>query len=76
MGLASANMMSTGKGRGGPRVGSGRPKGSGGPPETVRRNRVVAMLTDRELAVLQRLADDAEVPVGTMLYELVRRRLR
>ena len=68
--------MKTGMGRGGPRVGSGRPKGSGGPRESIRRNRVVAMLTDGELAFLKRLARDARVPVGTMLYEMLRKRLR
>ena len=53
----------------------GRPKGSGGPPEKVRRNRVTATLTDAELVVLERLADDRGLPVGTMLYELVKKTL-
>jgi hypothetical protein len=53
----------------------GRPKGSGGPPEKVRRNRVATMLTDAEFAELERLANAKELPLGTMLYELVRRAL-
>ena len=63
-------------GLGGPRPGSGRPRGSGGPPESVRRNRVVVMLTDAELATLDRMAADSGLPLGTMLYQLVKRSLR
>ena len=54
----------------------GRPPGSGGPPESVRRNRVVVMLTDAELATLRRLAESRELPLGTMLYQLVNRSVR
>ena len=43
----------------------GRPRGTGGPPEQVRRNRVVVMLTDDELAKLTKLADERELPLGT-----------
>ena len=46
----------------------GRPKGSGGPPERVRRNRVVIMLTDAELTKLHRLADEKALPIGTLAY--------
>ena len=51
----------------------GRPKGSGGPPESVRRNRVVVMLTDAELAKLHSLAGEKELPFGTVAYEIVAR---
>jgi len=46
------------------------------PAAQVRRNRVTTTLTDAELAALERLADEKGVPIGTMLYELVKRRLR
>lgn len=55
-------------GRGGPRPGSGRPKG---PAAEVRRNRVVIMLTDRELAKLHRLADAKQLPLGTIAYQIL-----
>ena len=60
-------------GRGGPRPGSGRPRGPSG---EVRRNRVVLMLTDSELAKLHRLAEERELPIGTAAYEIVERTLR
>jgi hypothetical protein len=41
----------------------------------VRRNRITTTLTDRELAALERMAEERGLPIGTMLYELVRRRL-
>ena len=63
-------------GWGGPRKGSGRRPGTGAPVEQVRRNRITTTLTDAELSALKRLADEAGVPVGTMLYDLVKRRLR
>ena len=63
-------------GRGGPRHGAGRPRGSGGPPESVRRNRVVVMVTDAELAKLQRLAEARGLPFGTVAYDLLGRALR
>ena len=62
--------------RGGPRLGAGRPKGSGGPAKNVRRNRVVAMLSDSELAKLQRLAHQQEKPLGTCAYEIIAQRLK
>ena len=49
---------------------------SGGPPESVRRNRVVVMLTDGEFATLRRWADERELPFGTVAYEAVARALR
>lgn len=53
----------------------GRPKGTGGPLETIRRNRVVVLLTDGELAKLHRLAEEKSLPLGTAAYEIVRRGL-
>jgi hypothetical protein len=60
-------------GRGGPRPGAGRPRGPSG---EVRRNRVVLMLTDTELAKLQRWANERRLPFGTVAYEIVERALR
>ena len=60
------------KGRGGPRPGSGRPKG---PREQVRRNRVVVMLTDGELSKLEEIAGERGLPLGTAAYEIVGRAL-
>ena len=62
--------------RGGRRTKMGRPKGTGGPPELVRGNRVTATFTDAELKQLTRLADGKGLPVGRMLYELVKRRVK
>ena len=61
--------------RGGLRPGAGRPRGTGGPPEKVRRNRVVVMVTDGELAALRRLAHKRDLPVGTVAHEVLRRGL-
>ncbi len=58
------------------RRGPGRPKGSGKPPALVRRNRVVSMLTDAELAVLKRIARERGVPVSTSAYEILARTLK
>lgn len=63
-------------GRGGPRKGAGRKPGSGAPAETVRRNRVVVMLRDEELAALETIARAEDRPLGTMLYRLVAPLLR
>jgi hypothetical protein len=46
-----------------------------GPAETIRRNRVVVMLTDGELAKLHHLADERNLPLGTAAYEFVARGL-
>lgn len=54
----------------------GRPPGTGGPPEQVRRNRVVVMVRDGELAALHRLADARGLPLGTIAYELLSKSLR
>ena len=64
------------RGRGGPRPRSGRPRGSGGPPEAVRRNRVVVMLTDAELEKLEKFAAKKDLPVGTLAYGFVARALK
>ncbi len=45
------------------------------PPESIRRNRVVAMLTDAELRTLTRMAAERAVPIGTALYRLVKPKL-
>jgi len=40
------------------------------PAEELRRNRVVIMLTDAELAKLHRLADERALPLGTVAYSV------
>ena len=45
------------------------------PLEEARRNRVVIMLTDAELAKLHRLAERKDLPLGTAAYEIVARAL-
>ena len=62
--------------RGGARRGAGRPRGTGGPPEEVRRHRVVVMLREDELEALQELADERDLPLGTAAYEIVARALQ
>ena len=59
-------------GRGGPRVGAGRPRS---PVEQVRRNRLVLMLTDAERKQLKALARERGVPMGTLGHELLARSL-
>ena len=59
-------------GRGGARPGAGRPRI---PIEARRRNRVVVMLTDGELARLQRLAQAKRLPLGTVAYGVFARGL-
>ena len=54
----------------------GRPPGTGGPPENVRRNRVAILLTDAELAKLHRMAEERDLPFGTLAHELLARALR
>ena len=63
-------------GRGCPRRGSGWPKGSGKPAPEVRRNRLVVMLTDAELAALNAWAREGALPAGTAAYEVPERALR
>jgi hypothetical protein len=50
----------------------GRPRK---PIETTRRNRVVITLTDSELAKLHRWAEERDLPLGTVAYEIVGRAL-
>ena len=58
---------------GGPRKGAGRrPE----PGHTVRRNRVTFTVTDAELRVLKAMADEKELPLGTLAYEIVARTIR
>jgi len=59
--------------RGKPRM--GRPKGTGGPIELVRRHRVVVMLADAELEALEALAEKRDLPLGTAAYQLLARSL-
>ena len=56
---------------GGRRAGAGRPKGSGGPSELVRRNRVTVLLTDEEMELLRRHSRQLDLPVGTTAYHLL-----
>jgi len=46
------------------------------PPEQVRRNRLVVMLTDAELDAIQTLAAKRGVPQGTIAHEVLTRALR
>ncbi len=50
----------------------GRPAG---PPENVRRNRIVVMVTDAELAKLHRMAEGSGRPLGSVAYELLTKTL-
>lgn len=54
----------------------GRPKGSGAAPGKTRRNRVVTMLTDAELAKLEALAEERGLPLGTVAYQILSASLR
>jgi len=56
----------------------GRQKKVGRPRKSLqdaRRNRVVIMLTDAELATLNRIAKSSDLPLGTIAYEIVGRSL-
>ena len=61
---------------GGARPGAGRPKGRGKPPELLRRNPVVSMLTDAELRALKKIARERGLPVFTAAYEILARTLK
>jgi hypothetical protein len=57
---------------GGARPGAGRPKGSGsGPSPNARRNRAAVMVSDSELARIERAARRMRRPVATLAYELI-----
>ena len=43
--------------------------------QDARRNRVVIMLTDAELAALNRIAKASDLPLGTIAHEIVGRAL-
>ncbi len=63
-------------GWGGRRPGAGRPKGTGtGPSGDARTERVVAMLSKKELKVMKRVARTAKIPVGTMAHRIIARSL-
>lgn len=64
------------RGWGGARPGAGRPRGSGpGPSADARRNRVAIMLSDGELARLERIARRRKLPLATLAHALLRRAL-
>ena len=50
----------------------GRPPG---PPETVRRNRVVTLLTDTEFKELTQIADEEEESVSALVHQIISRYL-
>ena len=63
-------------GWGGARPGAGRPRGSGpGPSADARRNRVAIMLSDLELARLERMARRRKLPLATLAHALLRQAL-
>jgi hypothetical protein len=62
---------------GGRRRGAGRPPGTGtGPSKNARINRVVAMLSNDELSILQAHAKRERLPLGTAAYQIIARALR
>ena len=64
-------------GWGGSRRGAGRPKGSGsGPSPNACVNRIAVMLTNVELAKLERIAKRKKMRVSTLAYRLLADGLR
>ncbi|HEX9814810.1 MAG TPA: hypothetical protein VGB31_07675 [Myxococcota bacterium] len=64
-------------GWGGRRRGAGRPLGTGtGPSKHARINRVVAMLSNDELKILQAHARREKLPLGTAAYRIIALALR
>jgi hypothetical protein len=64
-------------GWGGRRKGAGRPLGTGtGPSKHARINRVVAMLSNDELKILQAHARREKLPLGTAAYRIIAQALR
>jgi hypothetical protein len=62
---------------GGRRKGAGRPPGTGtGPSKHARINRVVAMLSNDELKILQAHARREKLPLGTAAYRIIAQTLR
>ena len=51
----------------------GRPPG---PVESVRRNKVGTTVTDAERDRLEQIADERDVPVSVVIYELISRMIR
>ncbi len=67
----------TKSGWGGRRPGAGRPPGTGtGPSRDARINRVVAMVSNNELKILQKYAKSEKLPLGTAAYQIIARALR
>ena len=61
---------------GGRRKGAGRPPGTGtGPSKHARINRVVAMLSNDELKILQAHAKRQRLPLGTAAYRIIAKAL-
>lgn len=59
-------------GWGGARRGAGRPMGSGsGPSPNARVNRIAVMLSNAELAKLERIANRKKMPLATLAYQLL-----
>ena len=65
--------MAGSKSRGTKRVKMGRPPV---PPEQRRNKRAVVMLTATEFKLLDEIAADRRLPMGTVLHELVARALK
>jgi len=64
-------------GWGGRRKGAGRPLGTGtGPSKHARIKRVVAMLSNDELKILQAHAKREKLPLGTAAYRIIAQALR
>ncbi len=51
----------------------GRPPGA---PESIRRNRVVTLMTDAEFEKLTRIADEEEKSVSAMVHQIISRYLK
>ena len=61
---------------GGPRRGAGRPSGTRAPVDNLRRNRLMISLTDGELAKLEQIAEDRNLPPATVAYQFVAKALK
>lgn len=75
--MAKKKTAKSKSGWGGRRPGAGRPKGTGtGPSPAARINRVVAMVSNDELKVLQRIAREQKLPLGTAAYQILARAIK
>ena len=62
---------------GGSRRGAGRPPGTGtGPSKHARINRVVVMVSNAEMKILQTYAKREDLPLGTAAYRIVAKALK